>query len=333
MPRKPLAILPPRGPRDPHAPARPQPSIDPLVPTIFHEDWWLDAATTGNFEVAEVHADGLTVGRLPYSVTRRFGIKTIRLPVLTYFLGPAVLEGEGSVNTRFLKRLKITRELLEQLPSASWQYIKCHAGTPDVIAFQELGFRTHVQFTHEIAPNSSDHLWQQMRNKTRNVIRKAQERFTVCELTDAGEFVHLFERNLQSKGVAVDIDSRVTRHIVATTLDRRRGRILAARDPQNRIAAASFCVWDGRATYYSLATRSSDSGNSAASLLLWEEIQESARKGLTFDFAGLGTQGSVLLYSGFGATVHVRFAAVRHKLIARLLNEIKSQVTPENYFY
>src|SRR6202035_105800 len=113
---------------------------------------------------------------------KRFGLKMIRMPVLTYFLGPAINEGEGSPNTRFLKRLEITRELLERLPRASWQYVKCHRGIADVIAFQELGFRTYVQFTHEVTPDRVDVLWQQMRNKTRNVIRKAEERFSVADL-------------------------------------------------------------------------------------------------------------------------------------------------------
>src|ERR1700674_2575471 len=72
------------------------PSYDPLAPTIFHEDWWLDAATGGNFEVVEVTVGGRTVGRLPFNTTNRFGLKMIRMPALTYFLGPAIDEGEGS---------------------------------------------------------------------------------------------------------------------------------------------------------------------------------------------------------------------------------------------
>src|SRR5579863_1147806 len=152
--------------------------INPLAPTIFHEDWWLEAATGGQFEVAEVAAGGRIVGRLPFHKTKRFGLTLIRMPELTYFLGPAIDEGEGSPNTRFLKRLHITRELLERLPRASWQYVKCHSGVTEVIAFQGLGFRTYVQFTHELAPQAMSFLWEQMRNKTRNVIRRAEERFS-----------------------------------------------------------------------------------------------------------------------------------------------------------
>jgi hypothetical protein len=306
---------------------------DPLAPTIFHEEWWLDAATGGNFDVAEVIVGGRTVGRLPFIATKRFGLKMIRMPVLTYFLGPAIDEGEGSPNTRFLKRLEITRKLLEKLPRASWQYVKCHGGITEVIAFQELGFRTYVQFTHEIAPGPVEVLWQQMRNKTRNVIRKAEEQFSVTELTDPVEFVRLFERNLEAKRLDNGLDVALCLKTISASLERQRGRILAALDEEKQVVAANFCVWDEISSFYLLSTRCDSSGNGASSLLLWEAIKESTRRGLVFDFAGLGDKGSVLHYSGFGASISVRYVAVRARVLARVLNELKSFFAPENCFY
>jgi hypothetical protein len=306
---------------------------DALTPTIFHEDWWLDAATGGNFDVVEALVDGRVVGRLPFAVTKRFGIKMIRMPVITYFLGPAIDEGEGNPNTRFLKRLEITRELLGKLPRASWQYVKCHSGVPDVIAFQEAGFRTYVQFTHEIKPDRVDVLWQQMRNKTRNMIRKAEEHFSVHQLSDPAEFVWLYHRNLQAKKVDNGIDARLCQRIISASLERQRGRLLAVRDKQNQIVAANFCIWDQNSSFYLLSTRGDNSGNSAISLLLWEAIKESARRGLVFDFAGLGDKGSVLFYSGFGASISARYVAVRSRVWARALNELKLFLGPENFFY
>ena len=84
-------------------------------PTIFHEDWWLDAATNGQYEVAEVASGGSVFGRLPYRMTSRFGMKWCTAPELTYFLGPAVDEGTGNVYTRFMRKLEITRDLIRKL--------------------------------------------------------------------------------------------------------------------------------------------------------------------------------------------------------------------------
>lgn len=306
---------------------------DSLIPTIFHEEWWLDAATTGNFEVAEVMIGGRTVGRLPFSLTKRFGLKLIRMPELTYFLGPAIDEGEGTPNTRYLKRLDITRELLRSLPHASWQYVKCHAGTPDVIAFQEVGFRTCVQFTYEVAPDAVDALWNQLRHKTRTNIRRGQDQLVVTEWNDPIGFVRLFERNLALKGMQNELDRTVCQNLIGACLERRRGRILAVRDKQNNVVAANFCAWDATSSYYILSTRSDNSGSSAIGLLLWEAIKESSRRGLIFDFAGLGSKGSVLLYSGFGASVSARYIAVRARPLARMLSEVRLLFAPDNCFY
>jgi hypothetical protein len=304
-----------------------------LVPTIFHEDWWLEIASGGGFAVAEVKDAGRTIGRLPYHVTSRFGMKMIRMPALTYFLGPAVDEGVGSTNTRFLKRLDVTKELLQQLPRASWQYVKCQGGTTDMIAFQELGFRTYVQFTYEIAPDLEDVLWSQLRHKTRNNVRRAQDELRVTEWNDPSGFLYLLQRNLESKGIRNGLDQTLCKKLLTATLERKRGRIIAASDKQDNIVAANFCVWDETASYYLQSTRCDHSGNTAISLLLWEAIKESARRGLIFDFAGLGGKGSVSLYSGFGATTSPRYVAVRAAPLARLMNEVKFIFAPENPFY
>ncbi len=165
------------------------PLPDKLIPTVFHEDWWLGAATAGPYSIAEVSSNGKIVGRLPFLLRRRFGIDGIWTPPLTHFQGPAIDDGSGTDNNRLLRRLEVTRELIHALPHSSWQCIRCHGGTTDVIAFQEQAFKTYVQFTLDIAPGPVQDLWQKMRNKTRNAIRRAEEQFAVSEMTEAEEFV------------------------------------------------------------------------------------------------------------------------------------------------
>jgi len=308
-------------------------SSDPLTPTIFHEEWWLDAATGGNFGVAEVISGGRTAGRFPFYIRRRFGLRIMNMPDLTHFLGPAIDEGEGSPTNRFSKRLEITRQLIERLPRAPWQYFKCHAGINEVIAFQEHGFRTYVQFTHEVASEPAEVVWGKMRDKTRNVIRRAEEQLSVEELTDPFEFIRLFEHNLALKGLHSGMNGAICRKITSVSLERQRGRILAARDKNGQIVAANFCVWDKKSCFYLLSTRSDDSGNGAASLLIWEAIRDSVRRGLVFDFAGLGVQGSVLLYTGFGGIVTPRYVALRAHPLTRIVREVKSLLEGKNFFF
>ena len=67
-----------------------------LTPTIFHEDWWLTAATDGAYEAVETSLGDKVVGRLPYFRKKFYGMNWGALPALTHFLGPAVDEGPGT---------------------------------------------------------------------------------------------------------------------------------------------------------------------------------------------------------------------------------------------
>ena len=69
-----------------------------LIPTVFHEDWWMEAATEGRHTILEISANNQTVGRLPFMMRNRLGLKGIWTPPFTYFLGPGIDE-EKAVQT------------------------------------------------------------------------------------------------------------------------------------------------------------------------------------------------------------------------------------------
>jgi hypothetical protein len=298
---------------------------DLLAPTIFHESWWLETATDRRYSVAEVSAGGKTVGKLPYLLTRRKGLSHIVMPTLTHFLGPAVLEGEGSSNTRFLRRLNITRELIAKLPRAISYEIKCHAGVPDVIAFQAENFVTTVQFTHEVHPLPERELWKRMRDKTRNVIRRAQEQYDVVTLDDSQAFIDFYARNLRSTSY---LDLSVCARIIQSCLSRQRGRILAARNHKGELAAANFCAWDAKSAYYLMSTRTDSSGNGAGSLLVWKAILEATSRNLVFDMDGLASEGGILFFAGFGAEVRPRYVAERLTILGHIRRGFHSMRDP-----
>lgn len=304
-----------------------------LIPTVFHEDWWMEAATEGRHTILEISANNQTVGRLPFMMRNRLGLKGIWTPPFTYFLGPGIDEGEGSPNTRYLRRLEITRELIHKLPPSSWQCIRCHGGTPDVIPFQEQAFRTYVQFTYEVPPAAEKEIWQRMRDKTRNVIRRAEEQFETVDIADAGAFIRLYEQNLSSKSLRNKVDLPSCKRLIEAALQHQQGRVIAARSRTGEIVAANFCAWDHKTSYYISCTRSDAAGNGASSLLVWNAIRHAASKGLTFDFAGLGTSGSILHYTGFGGVISPRFAAVRSTSFGRVVAGIRSLFMEDHFLF
>jgi hypothetical protein len=314
------------------ADALPPGRIDPLVPTIFHEPWWLDIATQGHYGTVEISANNAVVGRMPYLIKRKMGIAMSFMPPLTHFLGPAVDEGTGSANTRFLKRLAVTREIINKMPKLSTVRIHCHRQVKDVIAFQEQGFQSTVQFTHEIAPQPEAEIWSNMRDKTRNVIRRAQERLTVSKVSDPAKFMAFYESTLGQLGKDNVIDRDICIKLLETCLTKQCGAIFGAYNDKGQLIAAIACVWDRTSYFYLMSSRQPNSGNNAISLLVWEAIKDANARNLIFDFDGLAAKGSILFFTGFGGMTSPRYIVQRSNKPMRAFQEMKALIRGENSF-
>jgi hypothetical protein len=308
--------------------------IDPFAPTIFHERWWLDVATNGTCRFAEVRHNGLLVGRLPYFTRKRpLQGTAIDQPPLTHFLGPAILESDGKESSRFLRRLDITRGLIEQLPSVSFTYVKCHRDITDVISFQSCNFRTSVQFTHEIEPQQIDAVWKNMRDKGRNNIRQGQRTVIVDRTLSPRRFSEFYLENIRSRGQSNHMDLDVCGRLIEAAVARERGLIFAARNAAGAIVAAIFCVWDQRSYYYLMSTRMESADRGAISLLLWEAINDSMKRGLVFDFDGVPDEGSARLFANFTPIAKPRYIAIRETKLGRIMTACKAAIRPPSPFY
>ncbi len=304
--------------------------FDPLRPTIFHQSWWLDAATGGDYCEAVVKQSGRAVGRFPYVRERIFaGQFLCGMPPLTHFLGPALDDGPGAACNRVLRRAQITRDLLRQVPACSGFWQKLHRGTRDTLAYQEQGYDTSVQFTFEVAPQPAELLWRNMRDKTRNVIRRAGERHRTHELADIEAFAAFYVRNIASAGRRSHYDAPLIVRLCEAAIRRGQGRIIAADSASGEPAAAIFYVWDTQAAYYLLSTRRRDAGNGAVSLLLWDAMRDIAARGLIFDFEGVVSSGGALFFTGFGGEIAPRYVVSKftlgHKVAGRLSNPFRNK--------
>ena len=278
-----------------------------LTPTIFHEPWWLAIASDGAYREAKVVTNGVVLGRLPYLLSgKTAGQNAVIMPDMTHVLGPA-LGTEGGDSTRSLKHFTITSELIAQLPKAAHTWFRLHRGVTDTLAFEAAGFSTGVDFTIEVAPDASDKLWKRMRDKTRNVIRRAGESLSVVECHDAARFLRFYDTNLADRGMRNQYNREVCTKLIVACLARAVGRLLIASDASGALKAGVFTVLDGETEYYFMSTRTLDSGNGATSLLIWSAIQHAAALGLTFNTDGLNSKNNLLLLTGFGGVLKPRY--------------------------
>lgn len=300
-----------------------------LAPTVFHQPWWLQIASAGAYREITVSRGGRLVGRLPYVQSRtRLGLVTLRMPALSHVLGPALAPQYGGDNfPRSLKQMSILEALLAQLPRAAHISFRLHGGLKDTLAFEVAGFTSKACFTVEVPPLPPDVLWRQMRDKTRNVIRRAQEKLVVTDSCTPTEFFAFYEANLKLRGTRNVYDRVVAHALMTECLARGCGRVLEARDAAGRLQAAVFTVWDECAEYYFMSTRSAEAHNGAINLLIWEGIQHAVARNLIFDMDMLHVVDhavpNLLLLTGFGGKLAPRYFVQRSSWFVRLGKSLK----------
>ena len=295
------------------------PAADPLVPTVFHSPWWLDVVGEGEIRTVEVRADHRVVARMSFAVQRGIaGFRLCGMPELTHFLGPAIDLQRLAPANRALKDYRLTQELLAQLTPFDGIYQKLHRGGSYTLAFEEKGFSTSVSFTYEIEPRPATEIWNDMRDKTRNVIRRANDQCVVLQWDDPQAFSAFYNSNLEARGLS----NHYTRiaAVCEQAIARRQGLILAAKNKAGEVMGAIFIIWDHETAYYLMSTWSAEADNGVISLLIWEAIRLVADAGLLFDFDGLGTPGSRVFFTGFGGKIVPRFVVRKNSFRYRGLS-------------
>ena len=295
---------------------------------LFHETWWLDAVTRGQCQEVTVKNGDQVVGRLPFVVQRKLGFTTLRMPPFTHLLGPAVDAGAGKPQTQMLKRMSIVRELIDQLPPFDHFKQALNASTADGLAFQDRGYEITPQYTFRIdCRREPQQIWQDMHFKTRQHIRRAEEKFTVSTLDDADRFVQFYVSNVQKQGLVNHIDFAPFATVLRECQMRDSGEILCATWPDGTPTAMVFLVWGHGTMYYLLSTRASDAGdNGSVNLLLWTAVQRAHGRGLVLDLDGVSSSGTARFLSRFGGSLEMRLIVRRSRLLYATLQTTKRRL-------
>ena len=271
------------------------------MPTLFHEPWWLDIATGGRYDVAEVIDGGQVVGRLPYYIQKKLcGLSAVDLPPLTHFLGPAIANCYGKPNTQFLRRLDITNQLIGKLPYTSAFYMKCHRDVTDVIAFQGAGFRAAFNLRLRCILSLLRSCGRPC--ATRRAILSARHAENIALAQETIPIIlcaSMWAASKRIKARTTIWTSIYTPGLFAPCLERGRGKIYEARERNGRLVAAIFCAWDNVASYYLLTSRAHAAHGSSTSLLVWEAITDAIERNLIFDFDGIVSEGGARAASKF----------------------------------
>lgn len=284
--------------------------------SVFHQEWWLNAATDGAWEMLEsVPRSGVT-GRLPIHIRRYFGQPIICLPPWTRTLGPIVSEPPAKRTTLLRARYGVMEDLIRKLPAHRVFKQVFDPSITDLLAFQLNGFDVGVQYTFRLHDCANlDAIWHGMRDKTRNVIRRAEEQFKVGIDMSAAQFAAFYFAHCDT----------CPRHsqgrlepLIRAALQHNAGTVLYCAKGGDHVAAVVM-VWDDVCSYFLVSARDERrAGNGAISLLLWEALKLAGRKGLIFDFDAFANRGGAMFVSQFGGELVPRWTVSYLPSVVRL---------------
>ncbi len=307
-----------------------------VISSLFHEPWWLSAATGGRFEECVLKQENDVVGRLPYVMERRGPFHVVRMPAFTHILGPAIDAGEGKHQTRLRRRISTTRSLIDQLPEHS--YFDQHLdpsldgglAIADGLAFQDRGFEVTHQYTFEVdCRRSVADLSAALYVKTRNNIRRAEREYSVRTVDNPKLFMDFYTRNIEAAGEKNRLEFEHFSALFAESIAHESGVILGAFDHADTPVAMTYLVWGHGIMYYLLSTRTFglvDYG--VGSLMIWSAINQAHEKGLVLDLDGVYSSGTARFLSNFGGEIKTRLVIRRSRMPYGALQYIKQQIAP-----
>jgi hypothetical protein len=313
-----------------------------LVGSIFHEHWWLSAASGGQFSEVKVEERNTVVGRLPFVAGRRAGFRTLRMPAFTHVLGPVIDSGEGKPQTLLKNRVNISRLLIEQLPPFDYfmqaidPSLANELAAVDGLAFQESGFKISPQYTFEIDCRSKlDALFGAMHLKARQHVRLAEKAYSVEPVEDPQRFVDFYLATLNKRGLKSNIPLERFHSVFSECRNRGCGEALAAVQADGVPVAMTFLIWGYGTMYYLLSARAPDLPDKGSiNLLIWSAMKKAHELGLVFDLDGVSTTGTARFLSGFGGQIKTRLIVTRARPLYSTLQHfgrMAGLIKPSNF--
>ena len=292
--------------------------------SIFHEDWWLDALASGRWHEVTSLRGGRVAGYLRFVECRKGGLTICKMPQITRFLGPIVAPQPGKRQARTRATHSIIMELLDQI--ARYDHVEMTVDTDfvDLAPFLAAGYEVKVHPTFLLdCRRRPEELWAGLRDKTKNVIRRARECLTVRDIEDVNLFIDFYERNLEGEESYFDLSFLAPLYAAARA--RQQGKIVAAVDSDGIVHAKVFFIWDDKYLHYFLSTRDRSVAHlGAVSLLVWTGIEAAHSRGLWFDFDGGIVNGAKYKFmAAFGGEVANRFEIVRSTSLYQLQHTVR----------
>ena len=279
------------------------PAPHELPGNIFMQPWWLDIVAPGRWNDIQIKKGGQIYARWPIVSRKEKGLVFIEMPVLTQKLGPWIkIDSDKKERIHSIERT-ILEELIENIPEFDKFVYNLNISVDNYLPFVWKGFEQRSRTTFQIKnPINTDKSWKELKSSVRRHIKKAKELLTIDHETSAQDLYDIISKTFNRQGLKVPYSFETLKGLYSEGQKKGRAQIISARDSQNQLHAAQLLIHDDEVTYYLAGGINSDfQVAGAASLLLWNSINEAKIRGNTFDFEGSSIKSIERYFTSFGA--------------------------------
>jgi hypothetical protein len=275
--------------------------------TLFHQDWWLDAATNGHWDRVLVKRDGVVVASMPFVLRKSFALRFLTMPPYTRTLGPLFADVSTKISRRLSAQVELLQGLLAKLPKHDRFEMMLSPDSELSLAFVACSYAVTNTFTFvwDGAPPINQ-LLRDMQPRTRRKLAAGARTLHIERHTDINRFIRMSVAE-HGRILSNNDDFAAITRIFEACAVRKQVLILSAVNGEGKDVAVTVLVWGCGVVYQLLAARHPRAaGYAANSLLVWHSIQVANELGLTFDCDGVYSPHAAVFYTRFGLTPKVR---------------------------
>jgi hypothetical protein len=311
-----------------------------ITNSLFEEDYWLDGVAPGAWDEVVIERDGRVIGRLPYVVKRRYGVSAISTPWYTPWLGPWIRPSGAKGMNELGHQHQVLAGLIEKLPKCQRVFVPCAPEVGNLMGFHWAGFDLRLLYTYRFNDLSDiDAIWKGMKDKTRNICRKAEKQTVVNAERPLSDVMTILDKTYRRQGLDLSQSYETLERIESAMRPRNQRTLCVAEDAQGRIHGFAYIVFDSRHSFYVAGGGDPELRDSGAqALCVWSAIKEAARHSKVFDFEGSMNPTIESFVRSFGGQLTPRYLAKRTSpglqageillQTAGALRKIASAVTP-----
>ena len=195
--------------------------------SVFGQAWFLDAVCGAeNWNIClDIAQNGRIDGVLPYFFTKKYGLKIIRQPILTGYMGLWIrYETHWNAHQKASQERTVLKNLIAQLPKTAFFSQAYPPHFQNWLPFHWANFDTTPRMTHVLTDlQNTEGVFKNFKDNVRKKIKKTIPVICVEKTEDVNVVYTIYEQIMTTKGRKMSYSQTFLQHLHAKIAENQAG--------------------------------------------------------------------------------------------------------------